>query len=118
MDSIEATVMQLELELLDSAVRSDAARLDTLIADDFLEVGASGLSFGKAVVLARLPEEHGVAFSTNAMQAYTLAPNVVLVTYIAERSHQGHTTRSLRSSVWLKNSGGWQMRYHQGTTAA
>ena len=117
MDSIEVTVMQLELELLDPGVRSDAVRLDTLIADDFLEVGASGLSFGKAAVLARLPEERGVVFLASAMQAYTLAPNVVLVTYTVERSQQGHTIRSHRSSVWLNNPCGWQVRYHQGTTA-
>ena len=118
MDNIEATIMQLELDLLDPAVRADSVRLDALIADDFLEVGASGLSFGKAVVLARLPDENGVSFSASAMQAYILAPTVVLVTYAAERSQQGHTNRSLRSSVWVKSPGGWQMRYHQGTTAA
>ncbi|MFQ1625766.1 DUF4440 domain-containing protein [Lysobacter zhanggongensis] len=110
--------MKLEYELLEPAVRSDVRRLDALIADDFVEVGAAGRPFGKAEVVDRLPGETGVAFRARAMQAHALAPSVVLVTYAAERSHQGHTTCSLRSSVWVKNAGGWQMRYHQGTTAA
>lgn len=115
MKSIEATVIRLEQELLDPAVRADPRRLDALIADDFTEVGASGRSFGKPEVLARLPVERGVAFIVKDMVACVLAPNVALVTYTAVRTHDGHSTRSYRSSVWVRNAGGWQMRYHQGT---
>jgi hypothetical protein len=118
MESVEAIVMQLERELLDPAVRSNGHRLAFLLADDFLEVGASGLSFGKPEVLARLPGESGIAFQASSMQAHLLAPGVVLVTYAAQRTHGGRTTHSLRSSVWVKNTSGWQMRYHQGTAAA
>jgi hypothetical protein len=50
------------------------------------------------------------------MEAHVLAPDVVLVTYTVERTHDGHTVRSLRSSVWVSHDGAWQMRYHQGTT--
>lgn len=118
MDGIESTVVQLENELLDPAVRSDARRLDALISDDFVEVAASGRSFGKAEVLQRVPEETGIVFHASAMQAHVLATGVVLVTYSAERSQGGHSARSFRSSVWIKSIGGWQMRYHQGTGAA
>lgn len=115
MESIETTVIRLEQALLDPLVRADPRRLDTLIADDFVEVGASGRAFGKSEVLARLPVERGVAFGVEDMAACVLAPGVVLVTYTAVRSHGGHCTRSRRSSVWVRNAGGWRMRYHQGT---
>lgn len=115
MESIEAIAIRLERELLDPAVRADSRRLDALIADDFAEVGASDRIFGKPEVLARLPVEHGVAFTVEDMAARTLAPGVVLVTYTAVRSHDGHHARSHRSSIWVRNAGGWQMRYHQGT---
>ena len=115
MHSIEATVMDLESELLQPATRADAQRLAMLVADDFLEVGATGRSFGKAEVLARLPHEDGVHFSAASMRAEPLAPTVVLVTYAVQRTCEGVTTHSRRSSVWVKNPGGWQMRYHQGT---
>ena len=118
MESIEELVMRLELELLEPAVRADRARLDSLLAHDFLEVGSRGWSFGKPEVLARLPEESGIAFRASAMEAHTLAPGVILVTYSAERTHEGVTARSLRSSVWVQRERGWQMRYHQGTAAA
>lgn len=56
MENAEAIVMQLERDLLEPDVRSDARRLDALIADDFLEVGAAGRAFGKSEVLIRLPD--------------------------------------------------------------
>ena len=117
MDSAESIVMQFERDLLDPAVRSDRERLDLLIAEDFLEVGATGSSFGKANVLARLPSESGVAFTASGMTAATLANNVILITYVATRSHAGHTLHSKRSSIWVHSEVGWQMRYHQGTNS-
>jgi len=115
MRSIETIVKDLELELLRPNTRASTQRLDTLLASDFLEVGASGQSFGKSQILARLPQENGVGFAVTNMHAHVLAPTVVLVTYQAERTHEGRTTRSKRSSLWVNNAGRWQMRYHQGT---
>ena len=118
MESDEALVMHLERELLEPATRANAARVRELLADDFLEVGASGHSFGKSEVLSWLPSESGKSFSVTSMQAATLSEGVILITYAAEKSHQGQITCSLRSSVWVKGIGGWQMRYHQGTVVA
>ena len=109
--------MQLERDLLDPAVRNDRQRLDQLISDDFVEVGAAGNSFGKADVLARLPGESGVAFTASEMNAQMLSRDVALVTYTATRSHAGQTVQSKRSSVWVLSAAGWQMRYHQGTNS-
>jgi hypothetical protein len=69
-------------------------------------------------VLARLPEEHEVAFSVRTMHAQVLAPDVALVRYGVERAHLGQFAYSLRSSVWVKGAGGWKMRYHQGTSVS
>ena len=117
MESIERIVMDLEAELLQPATRANAERLAALLAEDFLEVGAAGQSFGKAEVLARLPHEAGVSFTASSMQARSLAPTVVLVTYLAQRAHEGSATCSKRSSLWVNKSEGWQMCYHQGTYA-
>ena len=115
MDAVEANVMRLECELLEPSVRADALRLDQLLAEDFLEVGATGRAFGKPDVLGRLPSESGIRFATSEMRAQVLAENVVLVTYLATRTHAGQARRSWRSSIWILSPQGWQMRYHQGT---
>ncbi len=115
MPGVEATVIALELELLQPAIRADVARLDALLSDDFREVGASGRAFGKDEVLERLPQEQGIGFETGDMQAHVLAPDVVLLTYRASRSDADGRIESLRSSLWVRDSRGWRMRYHQGT---
>lgn len=113
-----AIVMQLEQELLYPAVRSNLARVGALLTDDFCEVGVSGLAFGKEEVLASLRSGLDKSYPASSMQAVALSEDVVLVTYQAQKTHCGQVTRSLRSSVWVKNPSGWQMRYHQGTIAA
>ena len=108
---------QLELGLLDPARRADSALLDRLIADDFTEVGASGRTFAKDEVLARLPGETGVAFQAEHMQVKLLSSTVGIVTYTATRTADGASAKSKRCSVWRLNQGEWQMIYHQGTVA-
>lgn len=107
-------VQKLELELLEQRVRADGSRLDQLIADDFREVTGTGRTFGKDEVLARLPHESGVGFSTSHMRSQLLAPTVCLVTYRAQRTHEGVTVKSERSSIWI-NCDSWRMIHHQGT---
>lgn len=107
-------VEELELELLEQRVRADASCLDQLIADDFREIAGNGRTFGKVDVLTRLPNESGVEFSTSPMRSRLLAPTVCLVTYRAQRTHEGVTVESERSSIWIK-SDGWRMVHHQGT---
>ncbi len=108
---------QLELALLDPSGRSDTTLLDRLIADDFTEVGASGRTFGKDEVLARLPSESGVSFHAEHLAVNLLSPTVGLVTYAATRSASGTAVHSRRCSIWRHNQGQWQMVYHQGTVA-
>lgn len=108
-------LMALERSLLEPAVRASAAQLDALLADGFREVGASGRAFGKGDVLARLPEESGVAFTTAGMDVQLLGNDYALVTYRAIRSADGEDRSSLRSSLWRREASGWRMLYHQGT---
>ena len=108
---------QLELALLDPANRADASLLDKLIADDFIEVAASGRTFGKGEVLTRLPSESGVSFQADNLVAALLSPTVALVTYSATRTADGSGARSKRCSIWRLDQDQWRMVYHQGTVA-
>lgn len=107
----------LELNLLDPAGRSDASLLDSLIAEDFIEVAASGRTFGKEEVLTRLPTETGVSFRAENLKVCLLSPTVGLVTYSATRTADGSVARSKRCSIWRLHQDQWRMVYHQGTLA-
>ena len=106
----------LERQLLDPRVRADRRQVDALLADDFLEIGASGAVFGKAAVLHALLEERGILFETGPMHVFAVDANVVRVNYVATRTAGGDVRRSLRSSWWRRHGDGeWRMVFHQGT---
>jgi hypothetical protein len=106
---------RLERLHLDPAVRSSAAELNELLADDFLEIGASGRLFDKADVLASLPQDPALDACLTDLVVRQLAPDVALATYrIRSRSAEGDR-HSLRSSLWVRRSSRWQLRFHQGT---
>ncbi|TGV06172.1 DUF4440 domain-containing protein [Alcaligenaceae bacterium 429] len=108
-------VMLLERELLHPTTRANKQRIHALLSDDFQEVGASGQAFGKETVLAALPNESETTFSVHEMQAQQLSSDVILVTYRLEKHHAETMANSLRSSLWVRGSEHWKMRYHQGT---
>lgn len=106
-----AQMKALEERLLQREVRSDTASLALLIADDFVEFGASGGVWNKTDVIAGLQSEVFVKRLISDVEVRALADDVVLVTYVCRS-----TTTSLRSSIWRRHGGGWQMTFHQGTT--
>jgi len=107
-------VVALELELLRPATRAAPDRLDRLLHPDFREVGASGRVWERAALIdAVAAEEPGEPRAAEDVAARRVAPGVVLLTYTARRA--GRATR--RSSLWVRDAGGWRVLFHQGTPA-
>ncbi|WP_168209767.1 nuclear transport factor 2 family protein [Chromobacterium paludis] len=105
-----------EAALLTADIRRDATMLDSLIADDFLEFGASGAAFGKSEVMERLPTEESPVIQAQDFQARQLGEGVVQITYKSVRDPASSAPRhALRSSIWRCRDGRWQMVFHQGT---
>lgn len=108
----------LEEQLLQPSTRKDPATLSNLIADDFLEVGASGRVYDRAAILTALASEPPAppALLTH-FSARSLAEGVVLITYRAtRRSISGEPiTTAQRSSIWVHRDSRWQITFHQGT---
>lgn len=107
---------KLETELLQPETRRDPIRLRALLADEFVEFGASGRVYTKAEVIEFLQREEPVALELTDFIADQLADDVVLATYRALRHEPGApTAASLRSSLWVRQGDSWRMRFHQGT---
>jgi hypothetical protein len=113
---LAAHLVMLERALLDPSVRADGGRVGDMLADDFLEVGASGAVFGKHAVRQALPQEQGVRFDVGAMRVCLVADGVARVHYVVTRTAGDDVRRSLRTSLWrCEADGSWRMVFHQGT---
>jgi ribonuclease HI len=104
-------VRDLELRLLDPAVRGERAAVERLLDPDFTELGASGRSWDKQAVIELLAEEPGERAEVQDLAAERLALDVVLVTYRARTPARS----SYRASVWVRHGDSWRVRFHQGT---
>ena len=122
-DRERARLIDLERALLDPAVRHDRGKVAALLAEDFEEFGSSGRVWTRAGILDALAAEPEQSVEASDFRCTFLSPTVALVTYRTVRTHlvTGAQTRALRSSLWVTHaaaggeSGGWRVRFHQGT---
>lgn len=110
-------IRDLEIELLQPDVRKSVDRLDDLLADDFVEFGASGEQYDKQDILDHLPKLAETKWTTHDFKTKELSPETILATYRAKKHviKSGEESVSLRSSIWQIRNGQWKMIFHQGT---
>lgn len=121
MGALVRQLQALEIELHHPGARCDRDRLEQLLHPQFHEVGRSGREYSRATVIEfLLGQSSQPSVQSERFLVAELGKGVALLTYRSahvEPSGQlvNHT---LRSSLWLHTSTGWQVRYHQGTPAA
>jgi hypothetical protein len=118
LDPIEAHLRDLETRLLHPDIRRDPTQAAALIADDFLEIGASGRTYNKSAILELLQTEPPLPpITLSDFHARPLADNIILVTYRTTRHDaSGHpSTSAKRSSIWIYRDSRWQVTFHQAT---
>jgi len=92
-----------------------AGDLREFVADDFLEIGASGRTYTKAEVLAAIEVAPLRKFALEDFKVVAGGKDWAMVSYRAgERSETSETT-SWRSTLWVERAGKWQIVFHQGT---
>lgn len=114
-DALAAELKALEELLLVPGVRK-SNRLTELISDEFVEFGSSGRVYTKDDLVSALQAESPVAQTTSDFKTTCLAADVALLTYRIRR-HSRPVVHTLRSSVWRRANGKWQMVFHQATIA-
>ncbi|QBR93420.1 ribonuclease HI family protein [Nocardioides euryhalodurans] len=111
--SDEDTVVALERSLLTDDVRADPAAVAALLHPDWEEIGQSGRHWSREELLAEIgPLDE--ALSLEVLGIDRVGDDTLLLVW---RSVRG-TGSTLRSSLWVKASGRWVQRFHQGTPEA
>jgi hypothetical protein len=119
-DVLCAHLRSCEEALLDPAVRRDRARVAALLSEDFQEFGSSGRVWSREAIIDSLATEDYHRPAMEDFNCHWIAEGVVLVTYrtVKADSHANRGSTVLRSSIWIKESGKWRVRFHQGTKEA
>ncbi|MGH1551055.1 RNase H family protein [Leifsonia poae] len=110
----EQVVARLERELLEPAVRSDASRLAELLHPSFEEIGRSGRLWGRDAIVSELADEDALVVDLEVLAVDRVGGEALLLT-ARTTDARGAT---LRSSLWVRSSGRWRLRFHQGTPEA
>ncbi|RDL51221.1 hypothetical protein BLJAPNOD_02353 [Ensifer sp. M14] len=121
----DRTVQIDEIRALEEAlhrpeVRRSRTAVEALLAQGFVEFGASGTRYHRAEMIELLCEEDdtpadGVLEATD-FALTPISPDAVLLIYrTVRKGSDGSEKRALRSSIWKRNAGRWQMLFHQGT---
>lgn len=96
-----------ERHLLEPTVRADAAALDLLLHRDFVEIGRGGRVWHRQDIIEALVAEPQVTGEPEDFEVDELAYGNALVLYTLDGVR--------RSSIWIRESGRWQIRFHQAT---
>lgn len=117
MKNIFNIIYNLELSLINPKVRRSADELSTLLADDFIEFGSSGIIYNKPDTIERLVATTiNVEYKISNYGLKILSDNIIQATFKADRIIDDKASSSLRTSMWRKSDiGEWQMFFHQGT---
>ena len=116
-DSAKDTIERLEQLLLTPSVRKSPAELDRLLADDFREIGRSGILYTKQQIIDSIADEPACQRTLTDFEVVHLAPEVALATYRLTSKWPENDTLvySRHSSIWRQERSGWRMVFHQGT---
>ena len=118
-------IRRLEQKLHLPEFRQSPAIVAELLAQDFVEFGSSGTVYDdRDDLIARLAaDKTEIAPSPVISRDYAFRPisaDAVLLTYRSTRQagENGPERHTLRSSIWQRIDGRWQMIFHQGTLTA
>lgn len=109
------TLRTLEEQLWRTETRYSCEFMESVLADGFVEFGASGAVYDRQTVIDAEPRDLDVELPLPDFAVRALSPDVALVTYTSvERRATGEARRARRSSVWMFGSEGWKLVFHQG----
>jgi len=110
-------LFELEQRLAQVGRRLSAEDAGSLIAEDFVEFGASGKVWSKAEIISAMSEWMPIERMVENFSVREVSASVCLVTYKSIRATKDRQASpfSLRSSIWRYTGERWQIVFHQGT---
>jgi hypothetical protein len=96
---------KLEEGLWTAEFRFDRARMEAMLADDFMEFGRSGRIYSRAQCLDDPDGATGIVLPLPDFKARYLSADIVQITYKSIVTYGDEVEHANRSSIWLKTPG-------------
>lgn len=106
---------QLEESLWRADTRFSLEKMEEILAPDFFEFGRSSRVYDRAATLAAPGHEIDAVLPLIDFKARLLTPDAAQVTYKSVVAYPTGVEHGLRSSIWTRTQGRWELRFHQGT---
>jgi hypothetical protein len=106
----------LEEDLWRSEVRFSKEKMNSILDEDFMEIGSSGKIYNKQDTINVTFREINAQLPLAQFSIKLLAASVILINYRSvQYSIEGIKKEALRSSIWIKKNNSWKIVFHQGT---
>ena len=114
------TTLEAELEALEGRLANPSDEthdsLAALLAPGFREYGSSGREYDAETVLEGLLAQERPKVRFTNFRVVRVGVDAALVTYVSHMAPgPGSKPPALRSSLWQRHGGSWQLLFHQGT---
>jgi len=112
---LEEQLRELEIRVMTAAGERRADDIRDFVAEDFLEIGASGRTYTKSEVLTALERAPLRRFMVADFKVVASGKDWAMVSYRAGERAAESSSISLRSTLCVERAGKWQIVFHQGT---
>lgn len=107
---------ELEERLWIAEFRFDRIWMEKILAEDFFEFGRSGRIYSRKECLdIKSGQFIDAIIPLPEFRARYVGSDTVQTTYKSIVNYKGIVEYGNRSSIWLKTSNGWKLKFHQGT---
>lgn len=107
-------LIKLELKLLTKECRQSFEVLNSLLSEDFVEIIPTGQTWTKKQIIESLTSgDNQEEYEAFQIQVRNISKNTVMLNYLTKKPSQ--IEQQMRTSIWRKEKGKWQMIFHQGT---
>jgi hypothetical protein len=105
-----------EKQLFEADQKHDMDKINSIVADDFVDIARDGGMIGKQALLKEIPTITMVSYSQSNWDFDSMGPFAYSISYdsdatILQDNKQVHSQNHL-NSVWIYRDGRWQMLLH------
>lgn len=102
---------------------ADRSYFEAIAADDFEQIGASGLIYPRERMVDMAVDRHergeaGQGLEVEDFTVREVGAHVFLASYTLHQPDGNLRRSSRRTTIWSNASGNWQVLHHQGTMVA